>query len=62
MPPSRSKKCWPRPRELAADGVRELVIVAQDTTYYGLDLYGQPRLAELLTRAGAGARASSGSG
>src|SRR6476661_7325993 len=36
--------------ELAADGVRELVIVAQDTTYYGLDLYGQPRLAELLRR------------
>ncbi|HTQ38286.1 MAG TPA: 30S ribosomal protein S12 methylthiotransferase RimO [Pirellulales bacterium] len=34
--------------ELAADGVRELIIVAQDTTYYGLDLYGQPRLAELL--------------
>jgi len=37
-------------RELAADGVRELNIVAQDTTYYGLDLYGQPRLAELLTQ------------
>lgn len=36
--------------ELAADGVRELNIVAQDTTYYGLDLYGRPRLAELLTR------------
>jgi len=35
-------------RELAADGVRELVIVAQDTTYYGMDLYGEPRLAELL--------------
>ncbi|MBI3409827.1 MAG: 30S ribosomal protein S12 methylthiotransferase RimO [Planctomycetes bacterium] len=35
-------------RELAADGVRELVIVAQDTTYYGLDLYGRVRLAELL--------------
>lgn len=35
-------------RELAADGVRELVIVAQDTTYYGLDLYGRPRLVELL--------------
>ncbi len=35
-------------RELAADGVRELVIVAQDTTYYGMDLYGQPRLTELL--------------
>jgi len=35
-------------RELAADGVRELVIVAQDTTYYGVDLYGRPRLAELV--------------
>ncbi|MFO0917733.1 MAG: 30S ribosomal protein S12 methylthiotransferase RimO [Planctomycetaceae bacterium] len=35
-------------KELAADGVRELNIVAQDTTYYGLDLYGQVRLAELL--------------
>jgi ribosomal protein S12 methylthiotransferase len=37
-------------RELAADGVRELVIVAQDTTYYGMDLYGEPRLVELLRR------------
>jgi ribosomal protein S12 methylthiotransferase len=36
-------------RELAADGVRELVIVAQDTTYYGMDLYGRPRLSELLS-------------
>jgi ribosomal protein S12 methylthiotransferase len=35
-------------RELAADGVRELVIVAQDTTYYGMDLYGETRLTELL--------------
>ena len=35
-------------RELAADGVKELVIVAQDTTYYGLDLYGETRLVELL--------------
>ncbi|HSQ57201.1 MAG TPA: 30S ribosomal protein S12 methylthiotransferase RimO, partial [Gemmata sp.] len=34
--------------ELAADGVRELIIVAQDTTYYGMDLYGRARLAELL--------------
>jgi ribosomal protein S12 methylthiotransferase len=34
--------------ELVADGVRELIIVAQDTTYYGMDLYGEPRLAELL--------------
>ncbi len=35
-------------RELADDGVKELVIVAQDTTYYGKDLYGEPRLVELL--------------
>jgi ribosomal protein S12 methylthiotransferase len=35
-------------KELAADGVRELILVAQDTTYYGLDLYGRTRLAELL--------------
>lgn len=37
-------------RELVADGVRELILVAQDMTYYGVDLYGQPRLAELLGR------------
>src|SRR5437763_777117 len=37
-------------RELAADGVRELILVAQDTTYYGLDLYGKVRLAELLRK------------
>ncbi|HPM79606.1 MAG TPA: 30S ribosomal protein S12 methylthiotransferase RimO, partial [Candidatus Anammoximicrobium sp.] len=36
--------------QLAADGVRELIVVAQDTTYYGLDLYGEPRLAQLLQR------------
>jgi ribosomal protein S12 methylthiotransferase len=35
-------------RELVKDGVRELNIVAQDTTYYGIDLYGEPRLPELL--------------
>lgn len=36
-------------RQLADDGVRELIIVAQDTTYYGMDLYGRPHLTELLT-------------
>lgn len=36
--------------ELAATGVRELVIIAQDTTYYGLDLYGKRCLATLLER------------
>ncbi len=34
---------------LAAKGVRELIVIAQDTTYYGVDLYGRRRLAELLT-------------
>jgi ribosomal protein S12 methylthiotransferase len=34
---------------LAAQGVKELLITAQDTTYYGLDLYRRRRLAELLT-------------
>jgi ribosomal protein S12 methylthiotransferase len=36
--------------ELAADGVRELNIVAQDTTYYGMDFYGEPRLTQLLKK------------
>jgi len=35
---------------LAARGVRELVLVAQDLTYYGLDRYGRRNLAELLGR------------
>ena len=33
---------------LAAGGVRELIVVAQDTSRYGIDLYGERRLAELL--------------
>lgn len=37
-------------RKLAARGVKELIVIAQDTTYYGLDLYGKRRLAELLRR------------
>jgi ribosomal protein S12 methylthiotransferase len=35
-------------RELIDDGVRELILVSQDTTYYGIDRYGKPRLADLL--------------
>lgn len=34
--------------QLAAEGVKELNIVAQDTTYYGIDNYGEPRLTQLL--------------
>lgn len=33
---------------LAEQGVRELILVAQDTTKYGQDLYGEPKLVELL--------------
>ena len=36
-------------RQLAADGVRELNVIAQDTTRYGEDLYGKPSLDRLLT-------------
>lgn len=37
-------------RRLASRGVRELILIAQDTTYYGLDLYHRRALAELLQR------------
>ena len=33
---------------LAKKGIKELVVIAQDTTKYGIDLYGKPHLAELL--------------
>ena len=35
---------------LAAHGAKEIVLVAQDTTRYGIDLYGEPKLVELLRR------------
>ena len=34
--------------KLAANGVKELILIAQDLTYYGLDLYKERRLADLL--------------
>lgn len=36
--------------QLAAQGVKELILIAQDLTYYGLDLYKKRNLAELLNR------------
>ena len=36
-------------KKLAAQGVKELMVIAQDTTYYGIDLYGRRRLADVLT-------------
>lgn len=35
-------------KALSNKGVRELIVVAQDTTAYGSDIYGEPKLAELL--------------
>lgn len=34
--------------KLAEEGIKELIIIAQDTTKYGIDLYGESKLAELL--------------
>jgi ribosomal protein S12 methylthiotransferase len=38
--------------QLAAEGVQELILISQITTNYGLDLYGKPKLAELLRALG----------
>lgn len=37
-------------RELAEGGVKELILVAQETTVYGVDLYGEKKLPELLRK------------
>ena len=33
---------------LAKKGIKEIIVIAQDTTKYGVDIYGEPKLAELL--------------
>jgi ribosomal protein S12 methylthiotransferase len=38
--------------QLAAQGVQEIILISQITTNYGVDLYGEPKLAELLTALG----------
>lgn len=35
---------------LVEKGVREIMVIAQDTTYYGVDIYGERKIAELLER------------
>ncbi len=37
-------------KQLAKEGYKEIIVIAQDTTKYGIDLYGKPRLAELLQK------------
>jgi ribosomal protein S12 methylthiotransferase len=39
-------------RQLADQGVQEIILISQITTNYGLDLYGEPKLAELLRELG----------
>jgi ribosomal protein S12 methylthiotransferase len=39
-------------KQLAAQGVKEIILISQITTNYGLDLYGKPQLAELLRALG----------
>ncbi len=43
------ESCVKEAEKLVEGGVREIVVVAQDTTAYGEDLYGESKLAELLT-------------
>ena len=35
-------------QKLAINGIKELIVIAQDTTRYGIDIYGEPKLVELL--------------
>ncbi len=47
----RSRKiedCVAQAKKLAEGGVKELIVVAQDTTAYGTDIYGKPMITELL--------------
>lgn len=36
-------------KKLAKEGYKEIIIIAQDTTKYGIDLYGKPRFADVLS-------------
>ena len=48
----RSRKiedCIAEAKTLAENGVKELIVVAQDTTAYGTDIYGKPMLSKLLS-------------
>ena len=51
--PYRSKRmedCVREAEDMAAAGIKELILIAQDTSQYGRDLYGEPRLADILHR------------
>lgn len=42
------EECVKEAEKLAKGGVKELIVVAQDTTAYGTDIYGEPKICELL--------------
>ena len=44
----RIEDCVQEAKDMAAAGIRELILIAQDTSYYGMDLYGKLMLPELL--------------
>lgn len=37
-------------KQMIANGIQEIILIAQDTTRYGNDLYGEPKLLELLKK------------
>ena len=37
-------------KKLAREGIKEIIVIAQDTTKYGIDIYGESKLAELLEK------------
>lgn len=37
-------------KQMIANGIQEIILIAQDTTRYGSDLYGEPKLLELLKK------------
>ena len=43
------ESCLEEAKALAENGIKELIVIAQDTTRYGEDLYGESKLPELLT-------------
>ena len=45
----RIEDCIAEAKTLAENGVKELIVVAQDTTAYGTDIYGKPMLSKLLS-------------
>lgn len=46
----RIEDCVREACDMASHGIKELIVIAQDTSYYGMDIYGERKLPELLRR------------